>query len=140
MLVHPTGLFSFIKSVKRAPDSPDAKKASLLPCDRFGFYRSMQDLVAILKEAKKENALSGRYLGFTKSVGRKCVSIKIDLPERKNNPCSTMTINFDAENGLPISMKAFDCNGKIICNYAFEDLEINPGITGNTFSVRTNRL
>ena len=53
MIVHPTGLFFWIKSVKKDPCGKEAKKASRRTCDQFGFRRSMKSLLEVYELAQK---------------------------------------------------------------------------------------
>jgi len=140
MIVHPTGIFSWVKSVKRQPDCKRARKANLRTCDQFGFARNLQNLLRIYDQAQKKNDLHTSFLGFNEVLGRRCITIERKLPPRKNYPDARMVINLDVEHLLPIDLCSYDWQGNLISRYTYGNLKVNTGLTNNNFLPQKNQL
>ncbi len=52
-LVHPTGLMKWLKCLKLSPNSKQARKSTLRPCEKFGFRRNMLEALKVYQLAKK---------------------------------------------------------------------------------------
>jgi len=140
MIVHPTGIFSWVKSVKRQPDCKKARESNLRTCDQFGFARNLKNLLRIYDRAQKKNDLRTNFLGINEVLGRRCITIERILPPRKNYPDARMVINLDVENLLPIDLTSYDWQGNLISRYTYGDLKVNTGLTDNNFLPQTNQL
>jgi len=134
MLVHPTGLFSWIKSVKREPRGKDAKKATLRTCDQFGFYRSMKSLVELYETAQKSGDLKTNYIGDTKVDGRPCIAIERMLPNNNKYPYQRTVVEIDIEYLLPVKVSMYDWQNQLIGSYVFLNLRFNTGMTNARFT------
>jgi len=140
MLVHPTGLLSWIKSVKRDPRSKEVRKASRSSCDQFGFYRSMQNLLKIYKQGRKIRGLQISYQGRTKVDGRECVAMERILPPRADYPYARLVLEFDVEYLLPTSISCYDWQGRLVSRYWYEDVKFNQGLKLAMFSPKSQGL
>jgi hypothetical protein len=119
MIVHPTGLLSWIKSVKRDPRSKEVQKASRSSCDQFGFYRSMQNLLKVYKQAEKNGDLQITYKGRTKVDDRECIAMERILPPKEDYPYGRLVLEFDVEYLLPTAISCYDWQGKLVSRYVF---------------------
>lgn len=140
MIVHPTGVFSWIRSVKRNPRCEEVKKSSLRACDEFGFYRTMESLLEIYETAIENDNLEISYLGRGKVFSRDCVTMEAVLPESKDYPCKRLIMQFDTQYILPIGLVLYDCNDNLVSKYFFSKIQLNPGIEEETFSRKKNKL
>ena len=131
MLVHPTGAFSWLKSVKRKPKCPQALETSLRTADEFGFYRAMRSLHKTFSEAGKKQKYKIKYLGPAKVYGRQSVGMEVTIPRKNNESGLRMFIFFDTEHILPIKYECYNEKGKLKSKYAFSKLKINTGTTGD---------
>jgi len=134
MVVHPTGFFSWFKSVKKDPTGKDAKKASLRSCDKFGFHRSMDSLLDIYKTANNKGDLKFKYLGRTKIDNRPCIAIERILPKNKGYPNARMVIEIDLEYLLPVSIASYNWDNQLLAKYIFHNLKFNNGFTNAKFT------
>ena len=139
MLVHPTGLWAWIKSVQRDPQGKDAKKAALRTCDQFGFYRSMKSLVELYETAQKRGDLKTRSLGETKVDGRPCIALERILPKDKY-PYPRTVVEIDVEYLLPVKVSMYDGQNQLIGNYIFLNLKFNTGLTNDRFTPKACKL
>jgi len=140
MLVHPTGLWAWIKSVKRDPHGADAKKAALRTCDQFGFYRSMKSLVELYETAQKRGDLKIRSLGKTRIGGRPCIALEPILPNNKKYPYPRTVVEIDIEYLLPVSVTMYDGQNQLIGRYVFNNLKFNNGLTNAQFTPKACKL
>jgi len=140
MLVHPTGLLSWIKSVERDPHCDDVYKTSRKPCDRFGFGRMMEDLIEVYALAKQQDDLQGKYLGQKEVNGRKCILVERILPPKEEYPCKKMVIAIDLEYLVPIHVTSYDWQDELLSRYEYTNLEFNVGLRLAQFTANANSL
>jgi len=133
MIVHPTGLLSWLKSVKRDPRGKDARKSSLYTCDQFGFYNSMKRALKDYGLAKKNGDLKIKYIGLTKVHGRKCIAFERILPKKKDYITARLIIKLDIEYLLPVALERYDWDNKLIFRNSFRDLKFNTGLKNEDF-------
>ena len=134
MLVHPTGFFTWIKSVQRDPQGQDAKKATLRTCDQFGFYRSLKSLAELYETAHKRGDLKTRSLGETKVDGRPCIALERMLPNNNKYPYQRTVIEMDLEYLLPVKVSMYDWQNQLMGSYVFLNLKFNNGLTDARFT------
>lgn len=140
MVVHPTGFFSWIKSVKRDPFCKDARKSTRKPCNHFGFYRTMQSLLSTYEEAHKKDDLTIKFIGRTKIDGHDCITLERHLPAKEGYPCARLVIQFDIERLIPVSLTSYDKDGKLISLYKYDDIKLNTDVNEKTFCLKANRM
>ncbi len=140
MLVHPTGFFAWIKSIKKDPRDKDVKKASLRSCDQFGFYRTLNSLIEVYGTAQKNKDLRIAYLGNTKVDGRPCVAMERILPAKKQYPYARLVMEFDVEYLLPTSISCYDWKGRLLSRYSYSKLKFNLNISERNFTPKANGL
>jgi len=140
MVVHPTGLLAWIKSVERDPRCKDAYKSSRKPCDRFGFGRMMEDLIEVYTLAKQQDDLQTKYLGKKEIDGRKCILVERTLPPKEEYPCKKMVIAIDLEYLVPVYVTSYDWQDELISRYEYTDLEFNVGLRLAQFTPEANKL
>ncbi len=128
MIVHPTGLLSWLRSVNRDPGGKDARKSSLYTCDQFGFYNSMKRGLKDYELAKKAGDLKIKYIGLTKVYGRKCIALERILPKNKGYTTARLITKLDIEYLLPVALERYDWDNKLIFQNSFRDLKFNIGL------------
>ena len=121
MIVHPTGLLSWLRSVKRDPGGKDVRKSSLYTCDQFGFYSSMKRGLEDYELAKKNGDLEIKYIGPTKVHGRKCIAFERILPKKKDYGTARLIIKLDIEYLLPVALERYDWDNKLIFGWCVTD-------------------
>jgi len=134
MVVHPTGLFRWIKSVKREPDCAAAMKENLYPCTMFGFKRMMEKAMAEYEKGVKAGDITIRYLGRTDVDGRRCVAGERLFAKGKGYETGKMIVQIDVETLLPMDVRSFDWDDKLISRYSFSDIKINVGLKDSDFT------
>ena len=142
MLVHPTGIMSWIKSVKLDPRGKDALKSNLRPCDLFGFRRNMVETLKIYERTLKNGDLTFKTQGIEIVDGCKYVTLERILPDKPEEkyPAARLLLRFDLDKLIPVGLKSFDWDGNLISEYGFSDLKFNVGLKNADFSPKTNKL
>lgn len=138
LLVRPAGFRAVAGIVTRDPKGADAKKGGRYPLTEFGIKIGMQRTLASWENAKKNNALHLQYLGVKKikELGdRACWTFKrapYAAPEQDGIAESTFYI--DKENWLQVGSVLKGEKGKLIGEYFFRDIKMNPKFPKDTFS------
>lgn len=140
MIVHPTGLLSWIKSVKRDPRCAEVKQSSRKTCDQFGFERTLQSMLDVYNAAEEAGDLETNYLGETFVYDRPCVAVERVLPPGKDYPSGRMIVEYDLEHGLPVGISSYDWQGNLLSRYAYSELNFNVGLTSEQFTPGHNGL
>ena len=135
MVAHPTGLFSFLDSVKREPDCKAAMKENLFPCSMFGINSMMQKAMRDNAGAKKAGDLQMKYLGVTKVDGRLCVAGERRLPKKKGYPDGRLIVQIDIERLVPLDVRSYGWDDELIFKYLFSNLKFNVGLKDKDFDV-----
>ena len=140
MVVHPTGLLAWIKSVKRDPRSEQARRSSRRTCDEFGFYRSMLSILEMYEQAQQHGDLEIGYVGPSQVDGRDCIAMERILPAKNIYPCHRFIMEFDLEYLLPTSVTSYDWQGNLLTRYVYKNLQFNYGLSDNEFTCKFNDL
>ncbi len=138
LLVRPAGMLSVAGIVARDPEGEDAKHAGRYPLTEFGIKIGMQRTLASWEQAKKANALHVEFLGVK------------TIPEAGSRPCWVLkrthyafpevdgiteaTFLFDKETWLQVGTLLKGEGGKLIGEYFFREITINPDLPDDTFS------
>ncbi|HTU16880.1 MAG TPA: DUF1571 domain-containing protein [Gemmataceae bacterium] len=138
LLVHPAGIFSVAGIVTRDPKGSDAKKSSRYPITEFGIKVGMQRTLASWNRARKANALHIEYLGvkkIKKAGDRPCWVLKrTDYPKPEDDGITELTIFIDKDSWLQVGSILKGEEGKLIGEYYFRDIKLNPDFPPNTFT------
>jgi hypothetical protein len=137
MLARPAGVAGiFVKVVERDVDGEDARQSGRYTMKEFGLKAAIQKTYRDWKAAKDKGTLQVQYLGVRKvrEVGdRLCYTLRRTCAEPEEDGVKVVTIYIDKENWLQVGsvLKAED--GKLIGEYMFRDLHINPQLKPDQF-------
>jgi hypothetical protein len=138
MLAKPAGIAGvFVKVVERDVDGEDARQSGRYTMKEFGLKAAIEKTYRDWKAAKDKGALRVQYLGVRKikEVGdRLCYVLRRTCTEPEEDNVSEVTVYIDKENGLQVGSVLKDANGKLIGEYMFHDLRINPEFKPNQFT------
>jgi hypothetical protein len=142
MLARPAGFLSFIGTVKRDPDGPEAMKSTLRPINQFGFANSMRSLEEVYELAEKRGELTESFKGFGvhEETGRKAAILVRELPAREGYPAARTVTYIDTEYLVPTIVEGYDWDGKLRCRYIFKDIKFNVGLTESDFLPENNDM
>jgi hypothetical protein len=138
LLIHPTGVFSVAGIVSRDPYGTDAKKGGRYALPEFGIKIGMQRTLASWERARKANALHIEYLGIkrVKEAGNlNCWVLKrTDYAKPEDDGIRELTTYIDTENWLQLGTVLKGEEGKLIGEYFFRNVTLNPEFKPGTFS------
>lgn len=140
MLMHPTGLLSFIKSVKRDPRGEEVMKSSLKSCTEFGLLIVMK---GILKECQPNNGRPKSTMEFVKEFQkdrRHFVLLEQTFENPGKDEAAKCMIAYDVELMAPTQREAYDSSGKLLYRYTYENLRFNTGLKDEDFAAKANGL
>jgi hypothetical protein len=140
MLVHPTGLLSFVKSAKRDPYSKEVKRASLKTCTEFGFLKIIQELINEYHPEIGEPKVTTKYVNTFEMYDRKFIKLEQTIKNPQDGKDAKRTILYDIDLMIPIERQAYDSKGKLLYKYVYRDLRFNTGLTDEDFTPEANDL
>jgi hypothetical protein len=140
MLIRPTGLFAFVGTVKRKPTDPAVMANTLRPINKFGFRRSMGELLAVYRKAKQAGDLCEEFGGYAEVEGRETVMLVRYLPAKDDYPAHRTNIYIDLEYLVPVRVEGDDWDDQRICSYTFRNLKFNVGLKPKDFLPQLNDM
>jgi hypothetical protein len=138
LLVRPAGLLAVAGVVTRDPNGRDAKKGGRYPLTEFGIKIGMQRTVDSWRKAKKDDNLHLEYLGvksIKESGDRPCWVLKrTGYKKPEEDGITELTVYIDKENWLQVGNVLKGEKGRLIGEYFFRDIQLNPDFKPGTFS------
>ena len=130
LLVHPSGVAgALVKFVSRDPEGDDAKQAGRYSMKEFGLKKTAERTIAAWKKAKGDGRLTVEYQGVKKvreAGDRLCYALKRTCLSPEEDGLMEVTVYIDKETLLQVGTVLKDGEGKLIGEYMFRDIRINP--------------
>lgn len=141
MLVRPANALAraIAPTVKRKPDSPDARRSALKTVDEFGFEKSLENLLQVYRLADQRAELREELGDDTQVHGRPAFTLIRHLPKQDDYPAARTITYIDQEYLVPIMVEGFGWNNEFICRYVFKDLDFKV-MADEEFSPEANGL
>ena len=134
-VVHPSGLLGMIfRKVSLDPEGKVAMRHSRRPVTFAGLGNMLRLVVAQSKAAQAKGDLVIEYQGIREEAGRPAYVFNRILPEGKGYPCHQLFIFIDCEYLLPVRTEAYLWDGRLLSDYRYTDLNLNPGLTDEDFN------
>jgi Protein of unknown function (DUF1571) len=137
MLAHPAGLAgALVKVVARDPNGPDAKQSGRYPITDAGLKNGLLRTYKTWKEAQEEGTLHVDYLGVRKvreSNDRLCYTLRRKYEKPAEDGTDEVTVYIDKDNWFQIRSVIRDKEGRLIGDYIFRNIELNPKFKPNQF-------
>ncbi len=136
VLVHEPGWLSGRFTVVLPPDGPSIMARSRHPFDEIGIGRVIDLIVSNFEKANQAGDLEMRDLGAAREEGREMRVIEGILPKdpSKNYYCYRAIVTIDEGWKLPVAVKVYDWNDKLVEHYRYSNIQINPRLTDLDFS------
>lgn len=136
VLVHEPGWLSGHFTVLLPPDGPTIMNRSRHPFDEIGIGRIIELIISTFEKANQLGELELRDLGTTRDNGRTMQVIEGILPKdpAKQYYCYRAIVTIDEEWKLPVAVKVYDWDDRLIEHYRYTNIQINPGLTDLDFS------
>lgn len=137
MLAKPAGVAGiFVKVVERDVDGEDARQSGRYTMKEFGLKIAIQKTYRDWKAAKEKGTLHVQYLGVRKvheASDRLCYTLRRTCDEPDEDNITDTTIYIDKETWLQVGSVLKDAQGRLIGEYMFRDIRINPEFKPNQF-------
>jgi hypothetical protein len=138
LLVKPAGVLAVAGIVTRDPNGRDAKKAGRYPLTEFGIKIGMQRTLESWQKARKQDALHITFLGekrIKEAGDRPCwVLRRTDYQKPEEDGITGLTVYIDKETWLQVGSIIKGAEGRLIGEYFFRDIKINPRFEPGTFT------
>jgi Protein of unknown function (DUF1571) len=129
----------FLGVQKRDPDSADAKKSGRYTMNKFGLKQAMERVVEVWSAAEAAKTLHVDYLGLYKVMdagGKICHTFhrhKFARPE-EHDGVTEAYIFVDQETLLQVGSVIFGEEGKLLGEYYFRSIQLNPEFAPGQFT------
>jgi hypothetical protein len=137
MLAKPAGLAGlFVKVAERDVDGEDARQSGRYTMKEFGLKIAILKSYRDWKAAREKGTFHVQYLGVRKlheAGDRLCYTLRRTCPVPEDDGVTEVTIYIDKQNWLQIGATLKGEHGKLIGEYIFHDLHINPEFKPNQF-------
>jgi hypothetical protein len=129
MLVYPKGLGSVLGVLALDVDGTRARQSGRYTLDQFGIEKGMLRTLATWEAAQKRDELGVKYRGerVVKEAGDRAsywLERNYDKPE--HDGVMHLTVYIDKKNWLQVGSLVKDKDGKLIGEYYFRDIKLNP--------------
>lgn len=135
MLVSEPGIFTRFATIVMAPDSPRVLEESRHPVTDIGLGRLIHLILDNAGRAALVGELTVRDLGT--APGREGLERRLEVvlpPEReKGYYCHRLALTLAAGPGLPVRAIIHDWDDRVVADYAYRDLTLNPPLTAADF-------
>lgn len=134
-VVHPSGLLGLIlRKVSIDPEGKLAMRHSRRPILFAGLGNMLRLTIGQCKAAQAKGDLVLEYQGVREEAGRPAYVLHRILPDGKGYPCHQLFIFIDQEFLLPVRTEAYLWDGRLLSDYRYTDLNLNPGLTDEDFN------
>jgi hypothetical protein len=130
LLVHPSGLAGrLVQVVSRDPEGEDARRSGRYSLKEFGLRKATERSYHDWKEAQDQGTLHADYLGVRQvyeAGDRPCYTLHRTSTKPDDQGVTDVTLYIDKDNWLQIGSVLKGPDGKIIGEYMFRDVRLNP--------------
>jgi hypothetical protein len=137
MLVHPAGIAGrLVKVVTRDPEGEEAKQSGRYPITQFGIKEMLSRSVKSWQAAKDSGNCRIEYLGVRKlreAGERLCYVLRRTCNPPDPDGVAEITIYLDKETCFEIGTVLKDAEGKLLGEYIYRDINLNPTFKKNQF-------
>ena len=138
ILARGAGVLAALGIQQRALNDADAKRSGRYLMSEFGMGLAIKRTVKAMQAARARGELHVRYEGQVKLDeldGRVCYKF-VRTPYRpvEEDGLNELTLYIDCENWLQVGSILRDPEGRLIAEYFFRDVEINPTFPENQFT------
>ena len=134
MVVHPGGVLgALIRRIGLDPKGETAMKRCRRPITYAGMANQLRVVIPQCEEGVQRGDLRLEYVGIREVGGRPAYVVRRTFPEGKGYPCHQLFIYLDLEFLAATRTEAYDWQGRLVSDYQYTDLRINPGLTDKDF-------
>lgn len=134
ILAEPEGMAKFFIA-RLDPSDPRILQRSRHPVTDVGIGRLLEIVGDNARRAAREKALRVRDHGLAEVAGRRVRQVEAVLPKDPGAGYSgyRVTLSFDEEHHLPIRVVVYDWRDRLVEDYTYSQLVLNPGLKAADF-------
>jgi hypothetical protein len=136
-LIRPAGVGGlFVRVVSRDPEGDDARQAGRYTLKQFGLKKGTRRTLESWRAGKASGESQFEYLGVRKvreAGDRLCYTLRRTSSKPVEDGITQTTVYIDKENWLQIGSVLKDSDGRLIGEYIFRDIQLNPEFRPNQF-------
>lgn len=134
-LVHEARGFRSLVTAAMDPDHPRVLQESRHPITDVGIGRLLEIIAENAQRGSREGTLKLVDRGPGAVAGQRVHQIEGILSKDPNAGyyCYRVCISFDEENNLPIRVLVYDWSDRMVEEYTFTELRLNPGLSDRDF-------
>jgi hypothetical protein len=135
ILVHQPGLVSGLFTLVMAPDHPRVLKESRHPVTDAGIGRLIELILADARRGLERGELTLLERDEANGQAPRVRRIEGILPRDPGRGYYAwrVLVSIDLQSGLPVGARLFDWEERLVADYAYLDLRLNPGLTERDF-------
>ena len=135
MLVREPGLFTSLATIVMAPDSPRVLKESRHPVTDIGLGPLIALVLDNARRAVAAGDLTVRDGGATPGADglERRLELVLPLEREKGYYCHRLALSVSADSGLPVRAAVYDWDDRMVADYAYRELRLNPPLTRADF-------
>lgn len=139
MLARPTGVLARTVAgnvVERDVEGSDARASGRYPLTQFGIRKGTERTLKAWKAAQDRGQLDVKYLGVQKikeAGDRPCYKLRRAYAAPETDGVTELTIYVDTDTWLQVGSVLKGEGGKLIGEYFFRDIELNPTFAPGQF-------
>jgi outer membrane lipoprotein-sorting protein len=135
MLVREPGLLTGFATIVMAPDSPRVLEESRHPVTDIGLGRLIDLILDNARRATAAGELTVHDLGGVAGPDGPERRIEALLPRARDKGyyCYRLLLAIAAESGLPVRAVIYDWDDRVVADYAYRELRLNPPLTPADF-------
>lgn len=135
MLVREPGFFTGLATIVMAPDSARVLEESRHPVTDIGIGRLIDLILDNARRASAAGDLTVRDQGTAMGPDGPERRVEAVLPRERGKGyyCYRLALAISTGSGLPVRAVIYDWNDRMVADYAYRELRLNPGLTGADF-------
>jgi hypothetical protein len=138
ILVRPAGLLSWLPIMERTLDSPDVKASGRYGIHEFGLKKATERVLGPWRAARAHHTLHVAYEGVYRvpETGDRCCyklhRTRYEQPE--DDGITDLVLYIDTETWLQTGSVLHGADGRLIAEYYFRDIRLNPTFSADQFT------
>jgi len=137
MLVRPAGIAGkLVKVVSRDPEGEEAKQSGRYPVTQLGPKKTLERTLKDWKAASNSATSKIEFLGMRnlrEAGDRLCYALRRTCTPSGTDDAAEITIYVDKETSFQVGTVLKDAAGKLLGEYIYRDIQLNPVFKPNQF-------
>src|SRR5712691_200529 len=135
MLVREPGLFASLATIVMTPDSPRVLRESRHPVTDIGIGQLIELILDNARRASAAGELTVRDDGTAPGADGLERRLEVILPREREKGyyCHRFAASLSTDSGLPVRAIIYDWDDRMVADYAYRELRLNPPLTRADF-------